>query len=67
MKKRITYLLLALTGLVYFACKKNSGGGNPVITHVRSLDSTKRDSFFVSAVPGNEIVIQGSNLQGAQA
>lgn len=67
MKKRISYLLLALTGLGFFACKKNSGGGTPVITHVRSLDSSKRDSFFVSAVPGNEIVIQGSNLQGAQA
>jgi hypothetical protein len=66
MKKRISYLLLALTGLVFYACKK-SGGGTPVITHVRSLPANEADSFFVTAVPGNEIVIQGSNLQGAQA
>jgi hypothetical protein len=67
MKQRILFLLLVITGFLQFACKKNSGGGNPVITGVRVIDSTKRDSLFVQSYPGKEIVINGSNLGGATA
>ena len=64
MKKYILFIL-TLAGIADLACKKNAGGP-PVITQVRSLDTTRRDSFFVRATPGTEIVIQGENLQGAR-
>lgn len=64
MKKYIAFLIF-LAGIVEMSCKKNAGG-SPVITQVRSLDTTRRDSFFVRATPGTEIVIQGENLQGAK-
>jgi hypothetical protein len=66
MKKRILFLLLAIAGFLQFACKKNNGG-TPSISGVRVIDSTKRDSLFVQAFPGTEIVINGANLDGAQA
>jgi len=66
--KRIFFFLSAIIlGMVFYSCKKNNSDGPPVITNVRALDITKRDSFFTKAVPGTEIVIQGSNLNGAQA
>src|ERR1700712_4518606 len=68
MNKKIIFFLLLLTGFVVveFSCKKNNGGGPPVITNIRSLDTTKRDSFFVAATPGTEIVIEGHNLGGLE-
>jgi hypothetical protein len=68
MEKKIVFLILLLASLVVaeFSCKKNNGGGPPVITNIRSLDTTKRDSFFVAATPGTEIVIEGHNLGGLE-
>lgn len=63
--KRTLFFLMVLAGLVQVACKK-SGSGAPVITHVRAIDSTARDSFFVKAYPGTLIVIQGSNFDGLE-
>ncbi|MEO8416441.1 MAG: glycan-binding surface protein [Ginsengibacter sp.] len=66
MKKIAIFIIV--TGAVLFACKKNdSGSGQPVITQVRAVDSTKRDSTFTQALPGSLIVIQGSNFNGLQA
>jgi len=63
MRKLLVFSILAVT--VLFSCKKNDGGsGNPMITQVRVVDSTKRDSTFTKAIPGTLIVIQGSNLSG---
>ena len=59
------FLLLVVAGLVQVACKK-SGSGAPVITHVRAIDSTARDSFFVKAYPGTLVVIQGYNFDGLE-
>ncbi|HVX51430.1 MAG TPA: glycan-binding surface protein [Chitinophagaceae bacterium] len=65
--KKILFLI-ALAGIVFIACKKtSSGGGQPVIKQVRTVDTTKRDSFFTQAMPGTLIVIQGENLGGLQA
>ena len=65
MKKIAFFILIA--GLV-LSCKKNdSGKGTPVITDVRSVDTTKRDSLFTQAIPGSLIVIQGNNFDGLQA
>ena len=65
--KRVFFLLLILAGIVQVACKKNNGGGTPVITDVRAVDSTERDSLFDKALPGTLIVIQGRNLGGLRA
>ena len=65
--KKIALFIIIAAGL-FFSCKKNdSSSGQPVITNVRSVDTTKRDSSFVQAVPGSLIVIQGSNFDGLQA
>lgn len=66
MKKLAIFIIIA--GVVFFSCKKNDSGssGQPVITQVRTVDTTKRDSTFKQAVPGTLIVIQGSNLGGLQ-
>jgi hypothetical protein len=68
MKKKLLFLFIILAGLAQFACKKAIDGGNqPVITDVRSVDTTERDSFFTQAIPGTLIVIQGNNFDGTQA
>ena len=67
MKNKIFLFILITAGFFFAACKKNDAGGPPVISDVRSVDTTKRDSFFTQAVPGTLIVIQGSNLGGLQA
>jgi len=66
MKKNIIILLFFCAGLIELACNKNGSSGPPVITNVRSLDTTRRDSFFVQATPGTEIVILGNNLSGVK-
>ena len=55
--------------IIQYACKKDSSGnsGQPVISGVRSIDTTKRDSLFSEAMPGDLIVIQGNNFSGLQA
>ena len=68
MNKKLIFLLIIGAALIQFACKKDGGdSGPPTVTNVRIVDSTKRDSFFTSAVPGTQIVIQGNNLSGVQA
>src|SRR5260221_9021249 len=63
--KRTLFFLLMLAGFVEVACK-TSGSGAAVITHLRAIDSTARDSLFVNAYPGPLIVIQGSNFDGLE-
>lgn len=65
--KKIAFLII-ITGAIIFSCKKNdSGTGQPVITQVRAVDTTKRDSTFNQAIPGTLIVIQGNNFSGLKA
>jgi hypothetical protein len=66
MKKLLLFVLIA--GGLITSCKKNdSGSGTPVITQVRLVDTTKRDSTFKEAIPGTLIVIQGNNLGDLQS
>ena len=66
--KKLLFLIIIIAGLANFACKKNdSDGGMPVITDVRSMDTTRRDSTFTESQPGNMIVIQGNNMGGLVA
>lgn len=58
-------LLCALTGSLFLtaACRKDNGmSGPPVIKAVSLLDSTRRDSTFVKALPGTLVLISGENL-----
>src|SRR5258708_25999067 len=64
--KKIFLFFTIITALFEFACKKNDGGP-PMISDVRVVDTTKRDSLFTQAIPGTLIVIQGSNLGELQA
>lgn len=65
--KKLAFFVLII-GVVIGSCKKNDSGtsGTPVITQVRAVDTTKRDSTFKQAVPGTLIVIEGTNLGGLQ-
>ncbi len=65
-KKLIIPIILLISALIQFGCKKNESGP-PMINAVRLIDTTKRDSTFTEAVPGTEIVIQGANMGGLQA
>jgi len=55
--------LLAAALQSQYSCKKDNSGA-PVVKRVRLLDSTARDSFFIKALPGTAIVIQGANFDG---
>ena len=65
--KKILFLIM-VTAVAFFSCKKNDvGKGLPVINKVRSVNPATSDSFFVRAIPGSLIVIQGANFDGLQA
>jgi hypothetical protein len=64
--KLLIAIIIIIQALIQFGCKK-SESGPPMITGIRIVDSTKRDSLFTQAKPGTEIVIEGSNLSGLQA
>lgn len=64
--RRAILLLLLFSALFQYACKKEGGGGTPMITSVRLLDSTKRDSTFTQALPGVFVVVQGQGFTGLQ-
>ena len=59
MKNKLLLLsILIVTLILQFGCKKDGASGPPLINTVRSVDSTKRDSFFVRAfqrLPTDEI------------
>jgi hypothetical protein len=66
--KKLLIIIIAIAAFVPYACKKEGGGsGQPVVTGVRSIDTTERDSLFTEAVPGTLIVIEGNNFSGLQA
>lgn len=67
MKKIILFSLLAICGVLIIACTKNKMDSPPVITSVKTVDSTHRDSTFISALPGALVVIEGNNFNGLQA
>lgn len=67
MKNKIVFVLLIIGGCILYACKKDVSSGPPSISNVRAVDTTRRDSFFLRAVPGTMIVIQGNNMGGLQA
>lgn len=65
MKHIYIFILMLFATLPFVACSNDDdGGGQPVITSVRS--TYNRDSTFVEGQPGQQIVIQGQNLGGPQ-
>src|SRR5450432_2131036 len=67
MKNKKIVLFLIMAGFVFYACKKDDNNGPPIIKNIRAVDTTKRDSFFLRAMPGTLIVIQGNNFSGLKA
>jgi hypothetical protein len=65
--QKLTIFLLIITGIGFFACKKNSSSGPPTVKDVRLVDPAKADSFFTSALPGTLIAIQGNGFSGLKA
>jgi hypothetical protein len=66
--KKLLIIIIAIAAFIPYACKKEGGSsGQPVVTGVRSIDTTERDSLFTQAVPGTLIVIEGNNFGGLQA
>ena len=64
---KLTIFLILITGMAFFACKKNSNSAPPSVTDIRLVDPAKKDSFFTQAQPGTLIAIQGNNLLGVKA
>ncbi len=68
MKKYNSILLLAacfiLAG-IFTGCKKDNGGGGPVISSIRAIAPAPNDSTLTRAAPGQTIVIRGANLASA--
>jgi hypothetical protein len=65
---KIFYVLSFLLSLILFqvACKKdNNSGPAPQITQLRALSPAPNDSVLTEALPGETVVIQGSNLASA--
>ena len=62
MKQTYIFIFMLFATLSFVACSNDDGGGEPVITSVRS--TYNRDSTFVEGQPGQQIVIQGQNLGG---
>lgn len=64
---RISATVLFFIGCLSFftSCEKDSGvSGPPMVTGVRLLDPSKKDSTFTSALPGTMILVEGQNLGG---
>lgn len=64
---RTLAVLMVLTTAALTACSDSDGdgGGQPVITGVRTTDPAQADSLFTKASAGSKIVIIGQNLSNA--
>jgi len=63
--RRIFLVLAAVALLAQSACKKNNTEGAPVISRLRAISPAPNDSTLTTALPGQIVVIQGSNLAAA--
>lgn len=60
----IWLILFGFGSLLFLSsCEKEEVLGPPVITQVRLLDPTKKDSTFAAARPGTQILVEGQNLK----
>lgn len=65
-KHPLFLLLLFACMLLQVACKKDDVNSNPPqIRQVRAISPAPNDSVLTAALPGDFVVIQGSNLKGA--
>lgn len=64
----LVILFFAITASILTSCKKdNNSGAAPVITKIRAINPAPNDSTLTKVGPGQNIVIQGSNLITVQA
>jgi hypothetical protein len=69
--RNLKHLLLFIVAASVFgmvSCKKNSssGSGAPIIRQVRAITPKPNDSVLTAALPGQYVVIQGTNLASTQ-
>ena len=64
---KLLLLIITAAGVFFMAgCKKeSSGNGVPAIQRIRAITPAPNDSVLTSALPGQFVVIQGSNLASA--
>src|SRR5882724_2762710 len=60
--KKGLFLLLMIAGLLQVSCKKDTISGGPSIRQIRAISPKPNDSTLTGALPGQIVVIQGSNL-----
>ncbi len=58
--------VLVFTNALFVSCREEGAGGPPSITRVRAMNAELADSSFVTALPGQLIVIEGVNLSEVQ-
>lgn len=67
-KEVLMAVLLAVISFGFASCSDDDGGGGqPVITGVRTCDPAKADSLFTKSAQGQVIAIIGNNLGNATA
>ncbi len=62
--KYFILLLAASMLLMQYACKKENSGKTPHIERVRAISPSPDDSVLTGALPGQIVVLQGSNFTG---
>lgn len=66
MKIKFSLLLIILATVIFYSCNDEGVDGPPSITRVRAINAELADSSFVTALPGQQIVIEGVNLSEIQ-
>lgn len=59
------FAVLSVTA-AFISCSEEGAGGPPSITRVRPMNAQIADSSFVTALPGQLIVVEGINLSDVQ-
>lgn len=62
----LTLFALVFATALFVSCREEGAGGPPSITRVRAMNAELADSSFVTALPGQLIVIEGVNLSEVQ-
>ncbi len=63
--KYIFLFLSAAALLTQVACKKTNSGAAPQIAQIRAISPSPNDSVLTTALPGQIVVVQGTNLGAA--
>jgi hypothetical protein len=60
-------LIISVLGFMLTSCKKDSNIASPVISRVRAITPAPNDSVLTKVLPGQLVVLQGSNFTNVKA